>query len=51
VTSAAQWARGIGADEVVRFADLANPIANASYQRNGFTPVCDSVRIDIGTPV
>jgi predicted GNAT family acetyltransferase len=36
---------------VVLFADLANPIANAGYQRIGFTPACDSVRIDIGTPV
>jgi hypothetical protein len=36
---------------VVLFADLANPIANASYQRIGFPPAWDSVRVDIGTPV
>jgi predicted GNAT family acetyltransferase len=32
------------------FADLANPVSNAIYQRIGFEPVCDSVRIDIRVP-
>lgn len=50
-TVAAQTARHWGADDVVLFADLANPISNAVYQRIGFEPVCDSVRIDVGTPV
>jgi predicted GNAT family acetyltransferase len=49
--AAAEWARCIGADDVVLFADLANPVSNAIYQRIGFAPVCDSVRIDVGTPV
>jgi RimJ/RimL family protein N-acetyltransferase len=35
-----------GADDVVLFADLANPTSNAIYQRIGFEPVCDSLRID-----
>ena len=35
-----------GAHDVVLFADLANPISNAIYQRIGFEPVCDSLRID-----
>jgi predicted GNAT family acetyltransferase len=28
------------------FADLANPTSNAIYQRIGFEPVVDQVRID-----
>jgi predicted GNAT family acetyltransferase len=33
----------------VLFADLANPVSNAIYQRIGFEPVIDSVRIDFVT--
>ncbi len=36
----------IGVDDVVLFADLANPTSNGIYQRIGFEPVGDSVRID-----
>jgi RimJ/RimL family protein N-acetyltransferase len=36
-----------GVDDVVLFADLANPVSNAIYQRIGFEPVCDSVRVDL----
>jgi predicted GNAT family acetyltransferase len=48
--AAAESARRDGVDEVVLFADLANPVSNAIYQRIGFEPVCDSVRIDIRVP-
>jgi predicted GNAT family acetyltransferase len=32
--------------DIVLFADLANPTSNAIYQRIGFEPVVDQVRID-----
>jgi len=48
--AAADLARRSGVAEVVLFADLANPVANAIYQRIGFEPVCESVRIDIRVP-
>ncbi len=35
-------------DDVVLFADLANPTSNGIYQRIGFEAVTDSVRIDFG---
>ena len=35
--------------DVVLFADLANPVSNAIYQRIGFEAVADSVRIDFVT--
>jgi predicted GNAT family acetyltransferase len=44
--AAAAWALEAGGDEVVLFTDLANPVANAVYQRIGFRPVSDFVRID-----
>lgn len=44
--AAANLARRGGVDEVVLFADLANPTSNAIYQRIGFEPVCDSVRVE-----
>jgi GNAT superfamily N-acetyltransferase len=47
--AAAQWARGHGAADVVLFTDLSNPVSNAIYQRIGFRPVADSVRLDFGT--
>ncbi len=44
--AAAAWARQAGAQHVVLFTDLANPVSNAIYQRIGFQPVRDSTRID-----
>ncbi|WP_234835158.1 GNAT family N-acetyltransferase [Mycolicibacterium stellerae] len=47
VTAAASdLARSGGVDDVVLFADLANPTSNAIYQRIGFEAVADFVRID-----
>ena len=48
--SASDLARRGGVDDVVLFADLANPTSNAIYQRIGFEPVSDSVRIDFAAP-
>jgi predicted GNAT family acetyltransferase len=45
--AAAGLARDGGTPDVVLFADLANPTSNAIYQRIGFEPVADSVRIDL----
>jgi RimJ/RimL family protein N-acetyltransferase len=47
--AAAELARRSGVDDVVLFADLANPVSNAIYQRIGFEAVGDSVRIDFVT--
>jgi GNAT superfamily N-acetyltransferase len=47
--AAADLALGNGVDDVVLFADLANPVSNAIYQRIGFEPVSDYVRIVFGT--
>jgi RimJ/RimL family protein N-acetyltransferase len=47
--AAADLALGNGVDDVVLFADLANPVSNAIYQRIGFEPVSDCVRIEFGT--
>ena len=47
--AAAQRALDAGADEVVLFADLANPVSNSIYQRIGFEPVSDWVRIGFST--
>jgi predicted GNAT family acetyltransferase len=44
--AAARLARSSGTPDVVLFTDLANPTSNAIYQRIGFEPVADSVRID-----
>lgn len=50
VTAAtAELALRRGVADVVLFADLANPVSNAIYQRIGFEPVADSVRIDFVT--
>ena len=35
----------MGAEQVVLFTDLANPVSNAIYQRIGFEPVSDWVTI------
>jgi RimJ/RimL family protein N-acetyltransferase len=47
--AAADLARRGGVDEVVLFADLANPTSNAIYRRIGFQPVGESVRIDFAS--
>jgi GNAT superfamily N-acetyltransferase len=47
--AAADLAHRSGTPDVVLFADLANPTSNAIYQRIGFEPVVDSVRIDFTT--
>jgi predicted GNAT family acetyltransferase len=47
--AAAQLAHRSGTAGVVLFADLANPVSNAIYQRIGFEAVADSVRIEFGT--
>ncbi len=44
--AAAALARDGGVDEVVLFADLANPTSNGIYRGIGFVPVADSVRVD-----
>ncbi len=44
--AAAVWALDAGAGDVVLFTDLTKPAVNAIYQRIGFVPVCDFVRID-----
>ena len=44
--AAAQLARDGGVDDVVLFADLANPTSTAIYQRIGFEAVADSVRVE-----
>lgn len=44
--AAAAWALQAGAEEVVLFTDLSNPVTNAIYHRIGFRPVSDFVRID-----
>ncbi|WP_101946752.1 GNAT family N-acetyltransferase [Mycobacterium sp. 3519A] len=50
VTAAAvELAHRSGTPDVVLYADLANPTSNAIYQRIGFEPVADSVRIDFVT--
>jgi predicted GNAT family acetyltransferase len=38
-----------GVDDIVLFADLANPRSNAIYRRIGFETVAESVRIDFST--
>lgn len=48
--AAAAWALEAGADEVVLFADLSNRRINATYQRMGFRPVREFVRIDFSAP-
>lgn len=48
--AAADMARRGGIDDVVLFADLANPTSNGIYQRIGFEAVADSVRIEFDSP-
>lgn len=45
VTAAAtSWAQSNGAEHVVLFADLLNPISNSIYQRIGYREVCDWIQ-------
>lgn len=39
-----------GAEEVLLFADLANPISNGLYQRIGYRPVTDFAVYDFSCP-
>lgn len=48
--AAADLARRDGIDDVVLFADLANPTSNSIYQRIGFEAVTDSVRFEFDSP-
>ncbi|MBV9013557.1 MAG: GNAT family N-acetyltransferase [Pseudonocardiales bacterium] len=48
--AAAGWARQAGAQHVVLFTDLANPVSNAIYPRIGFRPVHDAVEIAFTLP-
>jgi GNAT superfamily N-acetyltransferase len=46
VTAAvSQQARGTGAEEVLLYTDLANPVSNSIYQRIGYRPVEDRVEL------
>lgn len=49
VTAAmSQWALDAGAEYVILFADLANPVSNAIYQRIGYRPVYDQTELEFG---
>jgi predicted GNAT family acetyltransferase len=41
-----QWALDAGAENVVLFTDLANPVSNSIYQRIGYRPVYDSTELE-----
>jgi GNAT superfamily N-acetyltransferase len=43
--AAARWALDRGAEHVVLFTDLANPVSNSIYQRLGFRAVCDALEV------
>lgn len=46
VTAAAsQWGLDRGAEHVLLFTDLANPVSNAIYQRIGYVPVADALDV------
>ena len=46
-TAATQGAAKLGADEVLLFTDLANPVSNRLYQRLGYRPVSDRARLEL----
>jgi predicted GNAT family acetyltransferase len=47
VTAAAsQWALDAGAEHVILFTDLANPVSNSIYQRIGYRPVYDQTELE-----
>jgi GNAT superfamily N-acetyltransferase len=43
---AGRWALAQGAGHVVLFTDLANPTSNSIYQKIGFRPVADQLKVD-----
>jgi RimJ/RimL family protein N-acetyltransferase len=45
-TAATRASLALGADEVLLFTDLANPISNRLYQRLGYRPVSDRARLE-----
>jgi predicted GNAT family acetyltransferase len=46
--AAARWALDAGAEHVVLYTDLANPVSNAIYPRIGFRPLFDAVEFTFG---
>jgi predicted GNAT family acetyltransferase len=49
VTAAAsQWALDAGAEHVILFTDLANPVSNSIYQRIGYRRVYDQTELEFG---
>jgi GNAT superfamily N-acetyltransferase len=48
--AAARWALDRGAEHVVLFTDLANPVSNSIYQRLGFRAVADAMEVSFGRP-
>lgn len=49
VTAAAsQWALDQGAEHVLLYTDLANPVSNSIYQRIGYEPVADFLDVTFG---
>lgn len=49
VTAAAsQWVLDLGAEHVLLFTDLANPVSNSIYQRIGYTPLADALEVAFG---
>jgi GNAT superfamily N-acetyltransferase len=48
--AAATWALERGAEHVLLFADLANPVSNSIYQRIGFVPVADALDVTFRLP-
>lgn len=43
---ASQWAVDAGAEHVILFTDLANPVSNSIYQRIGYRPVYDQTDLE-----
>jgi predicted GNAT family acetyltransferase len=48
VAAAARWALRAGAEHVILYTDLANPVSNSVYPKLGFRPVRDCVDIAVG---
>lgn len=49
VTAAtSQWAQDQGAEHVLLYTDLANPVSNSIYQRIGYEPVADFLDVTFG---
>jgi RimJ/RimL family protein N-acetyltransferase len=45
-----RWALDAGAQDVVLYTDLANPVSNSVYRRIGYRAVCDSVELTFTSP-